>query len=76
MVGRQGVRNAQVVLTDQRGNRKTVQTGSFGFYSFEDLSAGETYFIQVISKRYQFNSQIVTPLEDLSEINFTAEVNE
>lgn len=75
-VGTKGLKNAQVVLTDQYGNRKTVLTGSFGYFNFEDLAVGETYFIQVVSKSYQFNSRVVTPFEDLSEINFTAEVDE
>ena len=71
-VGKQGLSNAQVVLTDLYGNRKILVTGSFGYYRFDELAVGETYFIQVFSKRYQFNPQAVTPFEDLSEINFTA----
>ncbi|MEO6589326.1 MAG: choice-of-anchor Q domain-containing protein, partial [Pyrinomonadaceae bacterium] len=74
--GEQGLKNAQVVLTDQYGNRKTVLTGSFGYFNFEDLAVGETYFIRVFSKRYQFSPQVITPFEDLSEINFSAEINE
>lgn len=75
-VGKQGLKNAQVVLTDQHGNRKTVLTGSFGYFNFEDLTAGETYFVQVVSKSCQFNSQVVTPFGDLTEINFAAVVND
>lgn len=76
LVGKQGVRNALVVLTDRHGMSKTAQTGTFGYYGFEDLSAGETYIIQVISKRYRFDPQVVTLFEDLSEINFIAEAND
>ena len=71
-VGKQGLSNAQVVLTDIYGNKKILVTGSFGYYRFEELTVGETYFIQVFSKRFQFNPQVVTPFEDLSGINFTA----
>jgi len=73
LVGKQGLRNAQVVLTDQNGNSRSVFTGTFGYYRFDELSPGETYVIQVFSKRYQFNSQIVTPFEDLTELNIAAE---
>jgi hypothetical protein len=75
LVGKQGLRNAQVVLTDQQGNSRSVFTGTFGYYHFDDLTAGETYVIQVISKRYQFNAQIVTPFENIAELNLTAETN-
>lgn len=73
MVGKQGLKNAQVVLTDQQGNQRTIVTGTFGNYRFDDVAAGETYVLQVVSKRYQFNSQVVTPFENVTELNFTAE---
>ena len=72
LVGKQGLKNAQVILTDQHGNRKTYLTGAFGYYNFEELDAGKLYIIQVISKNHQFNSQVVTPFEDLSEVNLYA----
>ena len=73
MVGKQGLKNAQVVLIDQQGNQRTIVTGTFGNYRFDDLAAGETYVLQVVSKRYQFSSQVVTPFENVSELNFTSE---
>jgi hypothetical protein len=71
--GRRGVSNAVVQLTSQSGEIQTARTNFFGYYSFRDLAAGETYIINVYSKRYQFNPQVVNLTEDLDELNFTAQ---
>ncbi len=47
-------------------------TNFFGYYSFKDIPAGETYVINVYSKRYQFNPQVINLTEDLNELNFIA----
>ena len=51
-------------------------TSSFGYYRFENLSVGETYIIEVKSKRYTFaNPTLVVNLqENLSETNFLGEL--
>lgn len=57
------------------GETQIATVNSFGYYTFEGLSAGETYFIMAAeSKRYTFSPSIIqiTPNEDLSEVNFTA----
>jgi hypothetical protein len=48
------LRNAIVLLTDSQGVTRKVVTGSFGYYSFDKVTVGETYVIQVTSKRYVF----------------------
>ena len=70
--GGSGLRNASVILTDANGNSRTVVTGSFGYFRFDAVPAGETYVVSVVSKRYQFAAQVVTINEELSELNFTA----
>ncbi len=67
-----GLRNAFVVLTDASGNSRTVRTTAFGFYYFEDVSAGQTYTFNVRSKNFQFAPRVVNVTEDLSEFDFTA----
>lgn len=68
-----GLRNAVVILTDSNGVSRTAQTGSFGYFKFEEVEAGETYTVSVMSKRFQFASQIISVTEEITELNFTAE---
>lgn len=67
-----GLRNARVTLTDGSGGTRTVLTGVSGYYRFADVSAGETYIINVVSKRYTFAPQVVNVTEDVADLNFTA----
>ncbi len=71
--GRRGVSGAVVHLTKQNGEIQITRTNSFGYYSFKDIAVGETYIINVYSKRYQFNPQVVSLTEDLNGLNFTAQ---
>jgi len=68
-----GLRGALVSLTDQNGNTRTAMTTTFGYYHFDEVAAGETYVISVSSKRYSFAPQVVSVMEDLTGLNFTAE---
>jgi hypothetical protein len=64
-----GLSNAIVSLTKtSNGENFTARTGNFGYFSFEDLQAGETYVIQVNSKRYHFDSRTFTLNEDLTDL--------
>ncbi len=49
-------------------------TNGLGYYRFEDLTVGETYVLQVISKRYKFaNPSIVVSLQDnITNADFSA----
>jgi hypothetical protein len=49
-----GLRNATVSLTDSQGVRRIATTSSFGVYSFDNVRTGETYIVNVSSKRYRF----------------------
>ncbi len=68
-----GGSNAVVHLTKPNGEIQTTRTNSFGYYSFKDVVVGQTYIINVYSKRYQFNPQVVSLTEDLGGLNFTAQ---
>lgn len=67
-----GLTNASVIMTDTFGETRTTHTSSFGYYRFEDVPAGQAYVFEIRSKRYQFAPQVVTLIEDLRELNFTA----
>jgi hypothetical protein len=73
--GGQPIANALVTISG--GNLPApiqTQTGSFGLYQFSSLQAGETYTVRVDVKRYRFsvNTQQVTPLGNVSNVNFVA----
>jgi hypothetical protein len=70
-----GIRNVRVSLTDQSGNARYAMTSSFGYYLFEDITAGQTVVISVTAKRYIFSTptRILTVDEGLADIDFTAE---
>lgn len=68
-----GLRGAQVRLTAADGSTKTVMTSAFGYYRFADVQAGQSVTIQVMSKKYGFQPQIVNVSGDLSDLNFVAQ---
>lgn len=65
-----GLMNARVTLIDLNGNTQTIMTGKFGFFRFADVASGGTYIITVDSKRYVFQPQVITVLEDITELSF------
>lgn len=71
----QGIRNANVTLTSPNGSIRTVFTGSFGSFRFTDVEVGQTYILTIFSKRFAFAnpSQIISPLEDLTNIEFVSQ---
>ena len=77
--GGQPIANATVTISG--GNLPApivTQTGSFGLYQFSGLQAGETYNVRVDVKRYRFtvNVQPVTPLGNVTNVNFVANPQE
>ena len=71
--GGQALRNATVVITDSAGNKRTVTTGSFGIYSFDDVEVGQSYVIGVQSKRYRFATRIVNVTDSLADVDFVGQ---
>jgi hypothetical protein len=67
-----GVRNAVVMITDQKGEARGVQTGPRGQFLIEDVATGQTYVISVNSRRFQFEPRVLTVTDDLSDIDFVA----
>ncbi|MDQ4120664.1 MAG: carboxypeptidase-like regulatory domain-containing protein [Acidobacteriota bacterium] len=71
--GRRGLSNALVYLTDSQGITRSARTTSFGYYRFEDVQAGQTITLTVVSKRYQFAPQVLNLNEEITELNFAPE---
>lgn len=68
-----GIARATVQMIDQNGNVRTAITNPFGFYRFDDVSTGDNYIFNVFAKNYRFNSQVLNVLNNLQELNFTAQ---
>jgi hypothetical protein len=70
-----GIANARVTVTTQTGERLAAVTNAFGYFSFQDLLAGETYIFTVSHKRYTFSnpSQAINLQEDRDDIIFIAD---
>jgi len=71
-----GVSKARVLLTDQNGTTRFVLTNNFGYFTFIDVEAGETYVVTVTSKRYSFAGQVVNVTDNVADLNFTADGTE
>ncbi|MBS1795541.1 MAG: CSLREA domain-containing protein [Acidobacteria bacterium] len=70
--GGNGIGGARVTLTDSHGNSRTVSTGTFGNYLFDDVAVGETYVVTVVSKRHSFAPQVIAVADAVTELNFAA----
>ena len=70
------IRNARVVIS---GNTllepMTMTTGSFGYFSFDGLTVGETYVVTVNSQRYTFTvpSRVITLVDNVFDADFVAD---
>lgn len=67
-----GVSGALVQIRNPNGEMVTTKTNYFGYYNFNDVASGETYIVEVGSKRFTFAPQIVNITEDLNDLNFSA----
>ncbi|MBS1792201.1 MAG: hypothetical protein JSS81_00015 [Acidobacteria bacterium] len=73
--------NAPIALTTDRraaarvgqiGNVRTARTGAFGFYRFDNLTAGETVVVPGITKRFRFDPQFVNVADNIADLTFVA----
>ena len=67
----QGISGARVSMQNQEGQKVLAITSGFGYYSFADVPAGETYLVSVVHKRYVFDSRTINVSDDLTGIDFT-----
>jgi hypothetical protein len=69
-----GISRGAVTLTDSAGVSRSVMTGSFGNYNFDDVRAGETYILTVDHKRYFFadSPRIVSVQDNIMDADFRA----
>lgn len=68
-----GVRGARVSISDQAGALRTALTGSFGYYRFDDVTAGRNYVVSASAKGYNFPPRAVTVLDAMTDVDFVGE---
>lgn len=71
--GKRGV-SARVFLIAPNGETRTVLTNAFGYYRFDGVPADATYVFSVYSKIYKFRPQIVRINEEMTDLNFIADL--
>ena len=71
--GGRGLVGASVTLTDQNGSTRSVMTGKGGSYLFDDLEPGQTYILNVISRRFNYQPQVIQMNDNVAELNFIPE---
>ena len=69
-----GIRYAHVMMTDAAGETRMTRTGSFGYYRFDDVTAGETYIFSASAKEFSFqnSTQVINVVEELENLDFVA----
>lgn len=68
-----GISGVRVSITDQNGETRNAMTSSFGYYSFGEVPAGQTYVIAATHKRYLFDPQVISVTENITNLDFFAE---
>jgi hypothetical protein len=74
-----GLKNAMVYLEGGRLTAPLItQTGSFGYFSFEEVESGQSYMISVNSKKYAIvnNPRVISLMGDLADVDFQAVLRE
>jgi len=74
MADGRGITNARVTLTMPDGTTRTMISGSFGYYRFEDVEVGATYILTATAKRFVFSipTQIVSLNDVRDDVDFIA----
>ncbi|MEO8648518.1 MAG: hypothetical protein ABI539_05070 [Acidobacteriota bacterium] len=65
--------NTSVTLQTQDGSIRTARTSSFGFFSFDDLTAGQSVIVSVRSKRFVYQPRVISLDDNAADVNFTPE---
>jgi len=55
------------------GNLRTAATNQFGYYQFDEIEAGQTYVLQVLSKGASYAPQVISVNDNVAELNFYAQ---
>ena len=60
-----------MTITDENGVTSAVTTSAFGYYHFDNITAGSNITIVVSSKSYRFAPRNVQVADSLTDVDFT-----
>lgn len=68
------ISSARLTLTGSSGEARYAYTNTFGYYRFENVESGDSYFLAVDHRRYQFatSSQFFSLQDSVDGVNFQA----
>lgn len=58
-------------LAGSTGEPRTVVSSPFGYYNFENVSAGQTFFVEASKKGLSFSPRVIVPVDDMIDLDFT-----
>ena len=61
---------ATVTMIDEYGQIRTARTSNFGYYLFNNIDIGGIVVLNVASKKYTFEPQVVSVTDNLENIDF------
>lgn len=70
-----GIRSVQITMTGANGNKRTAQTTTFGYYQFDNVTAGETVTLSVKARQFRFEQSTIvrTTNDSISDGDFVSE---
>ena len=67
-----GDNKAVVILTDSVGNKYSIYTNAFGYFTFNNIAGGESYVATAQSRGLQFTPQVISVNSNVQGIEITA----
>ncbi len=67
-----GDNKAVVILTDSIGNKITVFTNAFGYFTFINIAGGESYLVNAQSRSSQYAPQVISVTSNVQGLEITA----
>lgn len=70
--GGKGIGKALVTITGPGGRKYQVMTNPFGYYSFENIPAGDSYFIAAEHKSFRFTPRVLSISDAVNNLDLVA----
>ena len=61
-----------VTLTDIEGSVRSAISNNFGYFSFSDVTAGQSYLMNARAKGYTFQTRPLNVIDEMTGFDFTA----
>lgn len=65
-----GISGARVMLTDASGNPRRAITNRLGYYTFNEVEAGQAYVMSASARQISFTSKLIAVVDELGNVDF------